>query len=316
MSTAFVERLLRIADEDGRIMLVVSDRCLPLLRRFLHRLPQQLICLADSDETLAGVAAGLALDGRVVYACSLSAWSFLPFVRQLRSSSRLEGTIVNLISMGHCLDEDATGLAARDTEDLSLMRSVAGVTVLAPGTEHEAAESAEAVACLPGISYIRLGGGLVDATADASSQPFEIGRCRTLRSGNDITLLAAGGMVRTALDAAEQLWAVDNLESRVVSCPSLSPVDHVAIEAAARDTGGIVCLEDHAVNGGLGSAAAEVLIESGTSVRRFARLGLRMRPAMNEPGWQAYLADQQLDVDSICRAVQSLLAVRRWRSAA
>jgi transketolase len=153
------------------------------------------------------------------------------------------------------------------------MRSLPGVTVVSPCDDWEAAEATEAIATRPGTCYLRLDrcGAQTDR---ATNEKFELGQPRTLREGRDITLAATGGIMGEVLHAADEL-ARRGTDCRVLSVHTLKPLDCTPLCRAALETGGLVTVEEHTVDGGLGGAVAEILLETGHAPKIFHRIGLR-----------------------------------------
>ena len=314
MKHCFVERLIDIANEDGRIMVVGSDQCLPQLHAFARKLPAQFVCVSETDGSLAGVAAGLGMDGRVVFACASTVWSFVPFARQLRSASAVDSSIVNLVSFNHAVGSDEAPAHARDIEDLALMRSITDMTVVTPGTDREAMECVESVALLPGACFVRLSEIPRSPSVSDDREPFEVGRIRCLRGGRDASIFAAGSVVSRALEASERLSVEHGLECEVLSCHTLNPIDVVAVERAARATGRIVVVEEHSIHGGLAGVISETLAEHSSAPVSFSRIGLRARPGLTET-WAEYVERECIDVPRISDEVRRLCGSHRLRAA-
>jgi transketolase len=158
------------------------------------------------------------------------------------------------------------------TEDLSIMRALPGLTILAPASDFEAVASVDALVARAGCCYLRIErtGGF----EDAGRERFQIGRARMLRDGDALTLIASGGIVGEALAAAEML-AAQGVECRVLSFHSLKPADVDAVADACSDTGGIVSIEENVLAGGLGSLLSEICMDHKLSPGHFLRFGVR-----------------------------------------
>jgi transketolase len=211
---------------------------------------------------------------------------------------------VKIVAVGGGLAYGPQGYTHHAVEDLAVMRVLPDMTVVAPGDPVETRLATRAVCARPGPCYLRL--GKANEPRVHSSEPaFEIGRAIELRPGSDVTLISTGGILETAMSAAD-LLAKDGIAARVISMPTVAPLDVEAIRAAARETGCVVTLEEHGA-GGLGSAVAEVL-----AVRDF-RCGfamLRLPPApVDHAGSQALLRSEGgLSADGIAARVRKELA--------
>jgi transketolase len=184
------------------------------------------------------------------------------------------------------------------------MRVLPNVTVIAPCDSWEAAEATEAIARHPGVCYLRLDKSTADDFG-SSSDEFRLGRMRTLREGTDVTLVAAGGIMGDVLQAASEL-AKQGIHCRVLSAHTIKPLDIDSVCRAALETGGVITVEEHTVDGGLGGAVAEALLESGCHPIAFYRIGLRAGFS-STVGNQRYLRHEyNMDVSSIIQAVDRL----------
>ncbi len=179
------------------------------------------------------------------------------FIRNTVCYPRLNVKIVGTHA-GLTVGED--GATHQCLEDLALMRSIPGMTVICPADGEETRQAVRAVSEYAGPVYLRLGRLAVAPVSDFEGYRFEIGRAVTLRGGNDVTIAATGIMVQEALRAADALGA-EGIRARVVNIHTVKPLDEKTILDAARETGAIVTAEEHNVLGGLGGAVAEVVAE-------------------------------------------------------
>jgi len=271
--TAFIETLCDLAGRDPRIWLLTGDLGYSVLERFAARFPDRYVNMGVAEQNMAGVAAGLALEGRVVFTYSIANFPTMRCLEQVRNDACYHAANVKIVGVGGGFSYGALGISHHATEDLSIMRALPNLTVVAPGTDWEAAEAAEALALAPGTGYLRLERS--GAAADpGGSEPFVLGRARRFREGADATLIAAGGILTEAVVAAAEL-SRRGIECRVLSMHTVKPLDRPAILAAVRETGGIVTVEENTVDGGLGAAVAEVCLDEGAVPRFFRRVGLR-----------------------------------------
>jgi transketolase len=159
------------------------------------------------------------------------------------------------------------------TEDLAILRALPGLIVVAPGDNWETANAVAALADIPGTTYLRLDKSSAGWTG-RHRETFTIGKARRLREGDALTIVATGGILGLALSAADRLRQ-EGVEVRLLSMHTIKPIDVEALFEAARETGGILSVEEHTIHGGLGGAIAETLMEAGVIPRAFFRVGLR-----------------------------------------
>jgi len=183
------------------------------------------------------------------------------------------------------------------------------MTVVAPGDPVEAALATRAVAQWSGPCYLRLG-RTGDPKIHQGTPDFEIGRAIRVREGEDITLIASGGMLYNTVQAAQQL-AQQGIESRVLSMHTVKPLDKEVVLSSAAETSAIVTIEEHTIIGGLGSAVAEVLAEEASSNVAFTRIGIPDE-FCSQVGNQDYLRDiYSLSVEGIVSSAEKLIKKKK-----
>jgi transketolase len=310
MRDAFIKRLTQLAERDPRVVLITGDLGFGVFDDFSRRFPSQFLNAGVAEQNMTGVATGLALEGHVVFTYSIANFVFMRCLEQIRNDALYHDCNVNVVAVGAGFSYGALGISHHATEDLAVMRALPGMTVVSPGDDWEAAEATEAIAALPGTTYLRLDRAGAPALT-STGEVFELGRARRLRDGNDLTIAATGGVLDEALRASRELER-QGIRCRVLSFHTVKPLDHDALADAARETGGIVTVEEHSIIGGLGSAVAETLLESGDVPQLFHRIGLHDRFS-SVVGSQSYLREKfELNSAAIVRQVLQLLT-RKYR---
>lgn len=308
MRDAFVARLLERARQDKRIILITGDLGFGVLTQFSEELPRQFLNAGVAEQNMTGVATGLALEGRIAFTYSIGNFPTLRCLEQIRNDAAYHDANVKIVAVGGGFSYGALGISHHATEDISILRALPSMTVVAPACDWEAEEATDAVLALPGTAYLRLDRSSC-GRSNVPGETFRLGRARVLREGTDLTLIATGGIVSEALTAADQL-ADRGIRVRVVSMHTIKPIDVDAIESASRETGGIVTVEENTVHGGLGGAVAEVCLEQGIPPRVFRMIGLRAGFS-SIVGSQQYLRERyEMDAASIVRTVVSTLSNR------
>jgi transketolase len=289
MRNTFLETLFECAQHDDRIVFITGDLGFGVVTRFMEQLPRQFVNAGVAEQNMTGMAAGMALSGKIVFTYSIANFPTLRCLEQIRNDVCYHDANVKIVSIGGGFAYGAMGATHHATEDLGIMRMLPGMVVVAPADPVETRHATRAILEHPGPCYLRLGKAGEPQVHKAPIQ-FQLGRAIVSRDGSDLALISTGALLKTALGAAERL-AAKGVEARVLSMHTLKPLDHEAVLAAARDTRAIVTLEEHSVIGGLGSAVAEVLAESITVKPAFKRIGL---PSSFSPfiGSQEYLQAQ------------------------
>lgn len=274
MRKRFVEQLCMAAESNPQVMLVTGDLGFGVLDDFAARFPKQYLNVGVAEQNMTGVAAGLALSGKVVFTYSIANFPTLRCLEQLRNDVCYHHANVKVVAIGGGFSYGALGISHHATEDIAILRALPELTVVAPGDPWEAAAATAALAKMPGPAYLRLDKSSMPDT-HAPDEQFTMGQARRVREGHDITLIATGGILDVARTAANRLAEENQINCRVLSMHTIKPIDRSAIHAACHETGGIITLEEHTIDGGLGSAVAEVCMDDGVRPRVFRRMGLR-----------------------------------------
>lgn len=225
---------------------------------FAERFPNQFVSLGIAEQNCMGVAAGLALEGKIPVFATYGVFAALRTTDQIRISVCYNNLHVVIGGAHAGLSVGPDGATHQALEDLAVMRVLPNMTVLSPcdATQTKIA-TLHAIRQVNGPVYIRFGrAAMPDFTHE--NQAFEVGKGQLLHPGKDVTVIATGHMVWEALQASYSLFE-EGLRARVINIHTIKPIDREIIVRAARETGGVVTAEEHQVTGGLGSAVAEVL---------------------------------------------------------
>lgn len=309
MRGAFFKTLTALADADPRINLVVGDLGFGVVEPFAKRFPDRFLNVGVAEQNMTGVAVGMALCGKVVFTYSIANFPTLRCLEQIRNDACYHNANVKVVAVGGGLAYGALGMTHHATEDLAIMRSLPGMAVVAPGDPREAEAATRAIASHPGPCYLRLGRA-GEPVVHPGPIDFTLGQALTVREGRDLTLISTGGMLETAVKVADDL-AKDRLQARLLSMHTVKPLDEGAVLRAATETRAVFTLEEHSVLGGLGSAVAEILAESGELPRPFKRLALPSAFAAHV-GSQEFLRKQYgLSAESIAAEIRKVMTLAR-----
>ena len=249
---------------------------------FKKEYPNRFFSVGIAEQDMIGTAAGLAIGGKIPFACSFSQFVTGKALEQLRLAVCYQKLNVKVVGSHGGLSVGADGATAEALEEFTVLRSLPNMTVIVPCDAVEAKKAAITSASYPGPVYLRLGRAPVPIITK-ESDPFQIGRASLLRGGDDVAIIACGALVDYSLKAAEQL-AKEGIQARVINLHTIKPIDRHVVVAAAKETGAIVTAEEHTVLGGLGSAVAEVLVQEHPVPMRFVgvqdRFGTSGDPAV------------------------------------
>ena len=222
--------------------------------------PERHIDCGIAECNMVGIAAGLAATGMVPFASTFAMFAAGRAFEQIRNSVGYPHLNVKIGATHAGISVGEDGATHQCNEDIALMRTIPGMTIINPSDDVEAKAAVRAAYELDGPVYLRFGRLAVPVINDNDDYKFEIGKGVVLREGKDVTIVATGLCVSSALEAADML-AEDGVEAKVINIHTIKPIDADILVEAAKETGKVVTVEEHSVIGGLGGAVCEVLSE-------------------------------------------------------
>jgi transketolase len=262
----FAETLQELAEADRNVLAVTSDsRGSGKLGPYGKALPGQIVEVGIAEQNLVGIAAGLASTGKTVFAVSPACFLTARALEQVKNDVAYSDNPVTLVGISAGVSYGALGSTHHSLHDFAALRAVNNIIVLAPADNYEAREAVKAAATLDSPVYIRFGKAPLYDLPRGNS--FELGAARLIRDGSDAAFVASGETAIHALLAADLLAETVGLNCRVLSVPTIRPLDSKAVLAAASECGTVVTVEEHMVNGGLGEACAATLLHAGLAPR-------------------------------------------------
>jgi transketolase len=269
----YEELLAAVARSDPRLMVMTAENR-AAIRTLPERLGARFLDTGITEQTMIGMAAGLALCGRIPVVHALASFLTMRAYEFIRTDVGIARLPVKLVGGVAGVLSEANGPTHQAIEDVALMRTIPNMIVFCPSDTRELLAALPELLAHPDPVYIRY----IDrpAVAHQDATPFSIGRARVLRDGADVALLTYGALLREAVDAVDQLAAA-GVSTRLVDMRALSPIDRAAILAAADETRLVVTLEDHIGTGGLATIVAETLMA--------ARFAAHVLPLSLGSGW-------------------------------
>ncbi len=254
---AYGEALVEIGEKNRNLIVMDADLSKSTMTAsFGKTYPDRFFNMGIAEQNMYAVAAGMAASGKTVVASTFAMFAAGRAFEIIRNSICYPKLNVKICATHAGVTVGEDGASHQAIEDISLMRSIPGMTVLNPSDGVSAKKAIEAAINMQGPCYVRLGRASVPVVYD-DSLDFQIGKGITVKEGKDVTVIATGIMVNEAIIAAEQL-AGEGIDVRVIDIHTIKPIDEEIIIRAAKETKGIVTAEEHSVIGGLGSAVAEV----------------------------------------------------------
>lgn len=228
---------------------------------FKKKFPERFFDCGIAEANMMGVAAGLATTGKIPFASTFAMFASGRAYEIVRNSIGYPHLNVKIGATHAGISVGEDGATHQCNEDIALMRTIPGMTIINPADDVEARAAVEAAILHDGPVYMRFGRLAAPIFNDKETYKFELGKGIKLKDGNDITIIATGLMVSEALEAAKILEN-DGINARVINIHTIKPIDKDIIIEAAKETGSIVTVEEHSVIGGLGSAVCDVLAEN------------------------------------------------------
>ena len=227
---------------------------------FKKKFPERFYDCGIAEGNMMSVAAGIAATGRTVFASSFAMFAAGRAFEQIRNSIGYPHLPVKIGATHAGITVGEDGATHQCLEDIALMRTIPGMTIINPADAVEARAAVEASLSIDGPVYMRFGRYAVPVFNDEATYKFEIGKGITMAEGTDLTIVGSGFTVPMALEARE-LLAQKGISARVINIHTIKPIDRDILAKAARETGAVLTVEEHSVIGGLGSAVCEVLAE-------------------------------------------------------
>ena len=268
-----LDMVYKLAKKDNRIFFIGSDLGYKTLNNFYEEMPDRFLMEGINEQNVIGIAAGLALEGKIVYVNTIATFLTRRCFEQIVLDLCLHNVNVRLIGNGGGLVYAPLGSTHLAFEDLAIMRAIPNMTILAPADANEMIELMPLTVNHKGPIYIRLGKGNEPIVTD-NVKSFEIGRATVKREGKDAIIITTGVTLHTALDASEML-SNQGIETTLLHMSTVKPLDVKTIMEYMNKIPVIVTIEEHTLAGGLGSAVAEIVAEANFNpAKRFARLGI------------------------------------------
>ena len=301
---AYAEAIVELGKRNPNVVVLDADVSKSIrTTEFAARFPDRSFNFGIAEQNMMAAAAGMATTGLIPYATTYAVFATMRALDQVRNSIHYPRLHVVIAASHGGITPGPDGVTHQGQEDLSLMRSIAGSTVVAGADAWTTVQATWAAAEWDGPVYLSFTRDPVPLLFD-SDYPFEIGKAVTIRDGTDATIVAIRDMVCQALVAAARLER-KGLSVRVMDCHTLKPLDKAAIIQAAEETGAVVTAESNIILGGLGSAVAEVLVENCPVPMK--RIGMGDRFAESGP-YLSLLDKYGMSAEHIADAVKGVVA--------
>lgn len=285
MRQAFIEELIKLAQEDERIVLLTGDLGYTVLEPFAERFPKRFYNVGVAEQNMIGVATGLAEAGYIPFVYSIATFVALRPYEFIRNGPIWHRLPVRIVAIGDGLEYGSEGLSHYVLEDIGLMRLQPGITVIVPADSRQAKTALHKTWGLPGPIYYRISKRDIGPVPNLKGR-FSLGKLQFIRPGQDVLFIVMGRLAHQAHLAAENL-AAKKISAEVAVMASICPPPKAQLKRLIRNYKLVVTVEAHYITGGIGSLVAEVRAEIGASCR-ILRCGVRQIPRL-DTGKEAYL---------------------------
>lgn len=258
---AYGEALVELGKEYDNLIVMDADLSKSTMTaKFRDVYPDRFFNMGIAEQNLYGTAAGLALSGKIVCASTFAMFAAGRAFEIIRNSIGYTKANVKICATHAGITVGEDGASHQTFEDIALMRTIPGMTVINPSDGMSAKKLIKQAVAMEGPCYIRLGRAAVPVFYDDSAELI-LGKGNVVKDGKDVTVVATGIMVNEAATAAQEL-SKDGIDLRIIDIHTIKPIDEEIIIKAAKETGAIVTAEEHSVIGGLGSAVSEVVVKN------------------------------------------------------
>lgn len=270
MRDSFVNTIYNITKGNQDVLCIVGDIGAFLLRNYIKDFPSNFFNLGTAEQNMIGVAAGLAMSGKIPFVYTITPFVTSRVYEQVKDDVCYNEANVKLIGIGSGVSYGTMGSTHHSLEDIAIMTVLPNMVVISPSDPKETEEAMIAAVKHKGPVYIRL--TLTSKPLEYKRGEFKIGKARVVRKGKDAAIIATGDMVSVALEAAEVLKK-NNIDCYVVNMHTIKPIDGELVRQLSEKCKTIVSIEEHSVIGGLGSAVSAILSQCPGNKARFKIMG-------------------------------------------
>lgn len=288
MRDTFVRTLMELAKENPKIELITGDLGFGVLKPYFEQLPNQFTNAGIAEQNMTSVAAGMALEGKIVFTYSIGNFPTLRCLEQIRNDCAYHHANVKIVCVGGGFVYGSLGMSHQATEDIAIMRALPDVAVFCPGDLTEAEEITKAIVDYPGTCYLRLGRG-GEKRIHEKIEHFQVGKAVRIKDGEKVAIFSTGAIFEEVELACKKLEE-SGIYPTVYTFPTVKPLDEEVIINCAKSHDLIVTCEEHNVLGGFGGAAAEVMAENPARAK-LMRIGMNDQYCV-KVGNQKYLRNE------------------------
>lgn len=288
MRDTFVKTLVEIGKSDKNVHLITGDLGFGVLKPFWEELPNQFTNVGIAEQNMTSFAAGMALEGKIVFTYSIGNFPTLRCLEQIRNDCAYHNANVKIVCVGGGFVYGGLGMSHHATEDLAIMRALPDLVVLAPCDIEETIYATKSIYQHEGTCYLRLGRGGEKKIHDRIEN-FKIGKAIKVKDGKKVVIFSSGSIIDEVIEASD-LLVLNGINPAIYTFPTIKPIDEETIIDSLNQYDLIVTVEEHNIVGGFGSAISEVLAEFPIPRASLLRIGINDKYS-SIVGSQKYLRD-------------------------
>lgn len=314
----FGKALIELGTSNAQIVALCADLTESMrVDGFRAEFPDRFLEMGVQEENMVGVATGLSLDNKIPFACSYSVFLVNNALGPIRSSICYSNANVKLIG-GHAgITTGPDGATHQALEDIATMRVLPNMTVVVPADQEEARQATHAIASHIGPCYLRIGKFKTPNITQNDDQ-FKIGKAKVMYEGVDVTVVACGNLVSTALEVAQSLCNGKGGEKdicvEVINMHTIKPLDKKTLLKSLEKTGALITIEEHQIAGGLGSAVLEAVTTSNPELLSVPAVTMGVNDNFGQSGSdKELLTKYKLDNNSLIQAIKKVVSLKRAR---
>lgn len=272
MRNAYLEALYDLAKNNRQIMSLNADIGAIVFDQFRADFPDQFVNFGVAEPNMITAAAGMAASGKIPFCYTITPFITMRTYEQIRDDVCLHNLNVKIVGVGAGLVYSTLGPTHHALEDIAIMKVLPNMQIVSPGDPTESKKATYAIAEINGPVYFRIGTRGEPKIYDDDYE-FEFGKGVVLKEGDDFTIITTGSIINDVLMAAQELER-ENISTRVINIHTIKPIDKDIILNAAKETGAIITVEEHYLEGGIGSSIGNIILENTNSPIKFKRLGI------------------------------------------
>lgn len=270
MRDSFINSIYKVTKLNKNVLCIVGDLGAFLLRNYIRDFPENYYNLGAAEQNIVGVAAGLAMSGKIPFVYSITPFITSRCLEQIKIDICYNNVNVKIVGVGSGVSYGTMGSTHHSLEDIAIMSVLPNMVVISPSDPLEVEEAVFAAVRHKGPTYIRI--TLQSNPLNYKRGDFKIGKARIIKKGEDCAIIATGEMVGVALEVAEKLKK-ENINCYVVNIHTIKPIDNALIKKLSEECKVMVSIEEHSVVGGLGSAVSSIISQNPKSKTRFKIMG-------------------------------------------